>query len=75
MRSRGTIPARIFAQTDRKACVALYHAKGIATSNPSMRPLVLKSFVGMNGRRTGKSTVPVITAAIAANDAIGPARR
>jgi hypothetical protein len=50
-------------------------AKGIAASSPYISPLVLKSCVGMNGRRAGNSTVPVITVVIAARAARGPARR
>ncbi len=50
-------------------------AKGIATISPRISPFVLKSCVGINGSRTGKSTVPVRAVVIAARAARGPARK
>lgn len=50
-------------------------AKGIETTYPKMSPFVLKSCVGINGSRVGKSTVPAKTVVIAARAASGLARK
>ena len=75
----------IYAEVPREQLERLMHfrdthplsyarANGIATINPRIRPFVEKSFVGMNGRRTGKSIVPVTIVVTTAIDATGPAR-
>src|SRR5665647_94188 len=62
------------AQPGRAVPDANATANGSAQTPPRMRPFVVKSFVGIKGSRTGKSTVPATTAAMAASAATGPAR-
>ncbi len=51
---RGVYRALKLAQPGRAGAEANAAANGIATTPPRRRPFVEKSFVGMNGSRTGK---------------------
>jgi hypothetical protein len=70
----GVMVAMSKAQPGRAGVEANAAENGIVTTPPRMRPFVEKSPVGMNGSRTGKSTVPATTAEMAASTATGPAR-
>ena len=49
--------------------------KGRITTQPVMKPFVLKLQVGIHGRNMGNTTIPARTAAITLADAITPARK